>query len=516
MTGSRRIAFYARVSSDEQRERQTIQNQIDALQRQFAAETDVTFVAQLADDGVSGTIPLRERPQGHALLEAAERGAIDEVWVTRADRLGRDTIDLFHVWDTLKAESVKLVGVEENLEDEFHFDLLAVIAKHERQRILARMKAGMTRIVADGKYPGGIVAYGYTVVDGRITPDETIVWGDWSATEVIRRIFRWASDGRSSRWIAEELNRLGVPTAYRRAGPGSRRRRTESRWWPGRIQQILTNATYAGTYIYGKRAKAKRELISAEVPPLVSEELWDLARKQMGKRSRSRTGRVYLLRSRIVCGLCGLKFTGTRGHGTIWYRCNGQLTGRGPDRGRCPAKAINGDILDDLIWADIEQFLRDPGQLLQDLAGEADAEAQGEAGKAEAQRITLDSELTRVDEQCDRILDLYQDGQVERGELDRRLDALHAKRRELKLRRAAQQPCDPEAPDIEELRDELLQRLDDGLTDQTYQEVAQLLVRRIVVNTTDTTPRKKRAKVTVEYAFVAPTPTGRGSWRRRA
>jgi site-specific DNA recombinase len=511
MNAKRRVALYLRVSSDEQREKQTIQNQRDSLQHRMDHEPDTELVATFADDGISGTVPLAERPGGAKLVAAVERAALDEIWVTRADRLGRDALDLFHVWDHFQAHDVRLVGVEESLEDEFQFDLLAVFSKHERKRILDRMAKGMARIVREGKYPGGIVPYGYHVLDSKLAVDPTVVWGEWTAVDVILHIFMWAAEGRSSRWIAEELNRLGVPTSYNRAGPGSRRARTAARWWPGRIQQILKNTTYVGQYVYGKRGKPGRELIEVSVPRLVSDAVWEQAHVRMGTRSRAAKTWPYLLRSRLLCHRCGLNFTGSRSHGTIWYRCNGQLAGRGETRGRCSAKAINGTVLEAIVWDDIERFLREPGTLLDELAADVAHYENQDAAAAQADRLTLEAAFADVATQRDRILDLYQDGRVDRDALDVRLDDLRHREVHLHDRLAESAPAEPLQPDPEALYAELRRRLDAGLSSDERQEIAQLLVKRIVVDTTDTTPRQKQATLTVEYLFVAPTTNGRGS-----
>lgn len=57
-----RAALYARVSTDDQRERQTIDAQVDAL-RAFAPHWNITVVAEYLDNAASGTIPLVERPE---------------------------------------------------------------------------------------------------------------------------------------------------------------------------------------------------------------------------------------------------------------------------------------------------------------------------------------------------------------------------------------------------------------------------------------------------------------------
>jgi site-specific DNA recombinase len=68
-----RIALYLRVSSEEQRNRETIE-----IQREFLHEYSRLYGLEVAeiyvDDGVSGTTPLHERPAGRRLLGDAKEG----------------------------------------------------------------------------------------------------------------------------------------------------------------------------------------------------------------------------------------------------------------------------------------------------------------------------------------------------------------------------------------------------------------------------------------------------------
>src|SRR3712207_9168860 len=83
-----RVALYMRVSSEEQRERETIEIQNGFLSeycRLYALEVADAY----ADDGVSGTIPLHERPEGRRLLQGAKEGKLAAVLVYKLDRLGR-------------------------------------------------------------------------------------------------------------------------------------------------------------------------------------------------------------------------------------------------------------------------------------------------------------------------------------------------------------------------------------------------------------------------------------------
>src|SRR6478735_3392398 len=83
-----RVALYARVSTEDQAERQTVQAQLDLL-RKLAEVHEWTVAGEYIDDGISGTIPLAERPDGRRLLDDAAAHRFNMVVLYRLDRLGR-------------------------------------------------------------------------------------------------------------------------------------------------------------------------------------------------------------------------------------------------------------------------------------------------------------------------------------------------------------------------------------------------------------------------------------------
>src|SRR5579872_5283849 len=72
------IAVYLRVSTEEQRERQSI-----ATQREFGVRycefNALTVYRVYADDGVSGTVPIENRPEGSQMLRDARLGKFDQL-----------------------------------------------------------------------------------------------------------------------------------------------------------------------------------------------------------------------------------------------------------------------------------------------------------------------------------------------------------------------------------------------------------------------------------------------------
>src|SRR3954464_1852551 len=82
------VALYARVSTEDQAERETIQAQLDFLRR-FIDLHVLPVAGEYVDDGISGAVPFAQRPEGRRLLVGAEAGRFGTVLVYRLSRLGR-------------------------------------------------------------------------------------------------------------------------------------------------------------------------------------------------------------------------------------------------------------------------------------------------------------------------------------------------------------------------------------------------------------------------------------------
>ena len=504
-----RIATYARVSSDEQRDRHTVLNQRNALSRRLGSEPDVLVFKHYEDDGVSGTIPLEERPAGRALARDARAGRFSQIWVVRADRLGRDAFELLRIWRVFESIGISLRATDENIDDPFYFDIHAVIAANERRKFLERSAEGMNRAAREGRYTGGIVPLGYRVSGDRgfrrLVPDDSLMWENLSAADVVRRIYRHlAVDGWSCPRIAEEFNSLGIPTSYRRDGRGVRGRRTQGLWRSGHIRNLVVNPVYKGVLQYGRRSSRPngREVISAGVPALVSEEVWDSAIATL-KRNRAlprNSCHAYLLRSLIRCAVCGLAFCGTWARGPR-YRCNGSMAHRGPLQGKCIGASIKGERLEQTVWSDVSRFLSEPQVLVDELLDESnDIESRT---VAQAERASLLDARNAAQHRRRRAIDLYTRAKLS----DTEFDAVAADvERELKTvdeRLADLEPDQDVADDAvsEDVLAEFRERLEDDLSEAQRQEIVQLLVRRITVHTTLPDSGRKQVQVVIDYRF---------------
>lgn len=525
----RRVATYERVSSEDQRERETIQTQTEELARQLELSPEVELVDRYVDDGVSGAIPMAERPGGKRLMEDARGGRFAEVWVWRLDRLGRDDVDPLIVYRDLERLRVKVVSVTENINSPLEFHIRVAMAAEERRAFLARSAAGMNRAARAGRYCGGIVPIGYKVEgvkqDARLVPSDILMWRDWTEADVVKHMYQRLVDGWSCVRVADELNQLAVPTVYqkdaRKVRRGERTRATDCLWRPGRILNIVRNPVYKGEYHYGRRSKKRdREIIVAKVPALVSEEIWQAAQETLGRNRliAKNTGRVYLLRSLMKCGLCRLNYTAAAYKNEVFYRCNGQITYRDRSRGmeRCPSKWVRGSFLEPRLWADVERFLRNPGELVDELIAERNETSA--AAALEAERQMAEAALAELPGQRDRVLDAYKRGHMGADRLDAEMASISEEEERWKHRLAELVPdeTDEDAADTDLLA-EIRRRVDEGFDDATRHEIMRLLVKQITVHT-EHVDGAKRGRVVVEYRFpdVVDTSTGRGSGRRRA
>ena len=84
------VAAYFRVASVCEHDRDPFAGQKEALER-YCASHGLTISRQYCDSGVSGLLPLDQRPAGKRLVADARSGRFDQLLVCNIDRLGRST-----------------------------------------------------------------------------------------------------------------------------------------------------------------------------------------------------------------------------------------------------------------------------------------------------------------------------------------------------------------------------------------------------------------------------------------
>lgn len=122
--------------------------------------------------GVSGSVPLADRPQGKRLLAAVGKG--DTIITPKLDRMFRSAADALATLEELKAQSTGLVMIDlggdvtTNGISKLVFTILSAVAENERDRIRERIRDVKRHLASQGIYNGGKRPFGYDVVDGRL------------------------------------------------------------------------------------------------------------------------------------------------------------------------------------------------------------------------------------------------------------------------------------------------------------------------------------------------------------
>jgi DNA invertase Pin-like site-specific DNA recombinase len=153
-TTIRRVALYARVSTD----RQSTENQLHEL-RQAADRLGWHVAGEFVDHGISGAKGRMDRPQLDAMLKGVARKDFDVVASWSVDRLGRSLVDLVALLQELHSTGVHLYLHQQGINTttpagEALFGMLGVFAQFERAMIRERVVAGLARAKTKGTRSG--------------------------------------------------------------------------------------------------------------------------------------------------------------------------------------------------------------------------------------------------------------------------------------------------------------------------------------------------------------------------
>ena len=456
-------AIYVRVSSDRQKEQQTIVSQKAALlvyaqAQQYTVPPEWHF----EDDGYSGSTLVR--PGLERLRDLIAEGAIERVFVYGPDRLSRS-----YAYQVLLLEEFARHGAQvlflkapsaDTPEQRLLLQFQGMIAEYERAQIAERTRRGKRYRAKAGciNVLSSVAPYGYRYVKKTEAAQAYYEVMEREA-EVVRKIFHlYTVEGRGTRGIVQTLNAQNIPT-----------RTGKAPWGHSTVSRMLSNPAYEGRACYGKTEPAppsqrpnrirrrngvaarfwpanhKRppeEWIAIAVPPIVSQETFALAQERLKRNkelSARRTKRPSVLQGLLVCAQCGYALcrVSTRAPGIgqryHYYRCLGSDRHRHRPLGqqRCPARPVRVEQLDGLVWEQVWQLLNEPELIQREI--ERRLQEFRQSSPVEQRQQNLSRELARVEQQTDKLIDAYQEGLMELGELRQRVPEL--KKRQLALQR---------------------------------------------------------------------------------
>lgn len=207
-----KVFGYCRVSTAEQA------SNGDSLETQKQQITGYAMIKGWAvsgffiETGVSGSVPLKDRPEGSRLLAAVASG--DVIVSAKLDRMFRSSDDALATLKGLKAEGISLHLIDlggdviGNGIGKLVFTILAAVAESERDRIRERIRDVKRHLAAQGVYGGGKRPFGFDVIDGRVVPNA-------AEQAAIKRMTEMRAAGATYRAICAETG-IADPTTVKR------------------------------------------------------------------------------------------------------------------------------------------------------------------------------------------------------------------------------------------------------------------------------------------------------------
>ena len=272
-----RVTFYARVSTDQDEQLNSLENQVQYYTELIKSKKNWTFVPGYIDEGISGTTT-RRRDDFNRMIRDAKAGLFDFIITKEISRFSRSTFDSIKYTQELLENGVGVFFQNDNLntldtDSEFRLVIMAGVAQDEVRKLSERLKFGFRQAIKNGHVLGNDKLYGYDKKDCVMTINE-------EEAKIVRIIFDlYANHRLGTRKISQKLFEMGYTS------------REGNAFNVLTIRHMLENPKYKGWYCGNKtqtldyRTKKKAFLDESEwimypdptIPAIVSEELWDRA-----------------------------------------------------------------------------------------------------------------------------------------------------------------------------------------------------------------------------------------------
>lgn len=386
----RTAAIYMRVSTANQEEEQTIDNQKMEILERIEKDANVTLITDYLykDEGWSGAII--ERPDLDRMRSDAREGKFEVLYVYDRGRLSRKFVHQEIILEELRECGIECISLHDingqTTEEVLMGSVMGIFHEYERVKITERMRIGKVRKVRENKKLLGYQPkYGYDYFPRiKSGPDARDGFFEINKKQakVVKQVFEWVAMGVSKHEVKRKLFEMGI------APPKGKR----DQWSSGTLDRMVRDSTYMGDHYYNKsesvptanprnpeqkyrkitkgsrKRRPKEEWFHVAVPAIVSRDLFNKVQVQLEKNKRvnTRNNSVnnYLVAGLVEC-VCGKARTGDPvSNGSKYYRCTDRLS-KYPLARECHEAGINVPVFDSLVWSNIKELLLNPNLVVE-------------------------------------------------------------------------------------------------------------------------------------------------------
>ncbi len=452
--GPVRVATYTRISTDEERQPNSLEAQRVRLDS-FVSSQPEWQINLRYEDQFTGTVI--DRPALSRLLRDAKRGRFDVLLVYRVDRLARSIRGLAQIVDELDQAGVIFRSATEPFDTgtpagRMVVQMLGVFAEFERALIVERILAGLERKAARGGWCGGRRPYGYDIAADRDHLERNPTEAPLVPVIFDHYVNRQLGSSATAKW----LNTNGYRTKNGRL------------WNHGSVLTVIRNRAYIGEIYYrGSWYPAPHE-------PIVPRELFDRAQTILKERGEDQSQRrsnasEYLLTSRVRCGRCGQAYIGTAAHGRngryTYYTC---FTRHRYGTEHCSNDRLPADKLEQAVTRQLWKVLNDK-TLLAAALDHAYAQLAHRDGEHEDELSSVQRKLAEGRAAMDRYFQAFEHGTMPEDTCAPRIAALGEQTKALEGRASELATLADSEPvqriseaDLDTIRQRVRAALDDG------------------------------------------------------
>ena len=407
----RRVAGYARVSTNEEEQLTSYEAQVDYYTRHIQENAEWEFVEVYTDEGISAT-STKKRDGFNRMIADALAGKIDLILTKSVSRFARNTVDTLTTVRALKEKGVEVYFEKENIftldsKGELLITIMSSLAQEESRSISENVTWGQRKRFADGK-----VSLPYSRFLGYEKGEDGLPHIVEEQAEIVRTIYRMFLYGKAPSGIAAYLTEQGIPT------PGGK-----TKWRPNCVESILTNEKYKGDAILQKKFTVdfltkKQKVNEGEVPQyyvrnsheaIIPPEIFDLAQYEYQKRKASGrwTSSAHCFSGKIICGECGGVYGSKVWHSNDQYRrvvwqCNEKHRGHA-----CRTPHLTDEEIKAAFLAAFNQALGSRDEIMA---------AYNEILAALADTSALDAESAELHRECDVVVELIRKSMEENAQ----------------------------------------------------------------------------------------------------
>ena len=344
------LAIYCRISKEKEEGKDRSIDDQRKTGIELADRLNLSYEV-FVDEGISGTLPIDERPAFSKLLDEIEVNKFTHLYSYDQSRLERRPETRIGLIKILKTNDVKLFTAFgeidlHNDEVEMLGDIRSIFDSYFVRQTKKKVKSVLRRRVEQGKAHSSILPYGYKKdINGYLAIDN-------EESEIVKRLYDLSLNGTGTNKIAEIFNNECIQTRYNKLGEGTIttvNKETQSKKiklkkdikWSG-------NTIYKGIRIYGGK--------EYKVDEILDEDYWQSVNDNLAK-NRNNSGKVvihkYLLKGVVSCGKCGRNMYGrTRiSKKDNYYMCSSKRI----KHENCKNRSINIDNFDTLIFELLER-----------------------------------------------------------------------------------------------------------------------------------------------------------------